>query len=143
MPRATRAILVVGPRGSTSGAPLCNTELAQASDEMLFEALLDEEQQMTEFLPQLTHPCAARRLDQIIALYAAGPESAIAAKLRPFIEYCRTINPPPSRAPTEEYEIPAPPSGAAAAPSFKVPRSYLKRAKPDDAAGGENAPRPT
>ncbi len=130
--------LRLGPMGQTSyDAPRLVVrylfELPEPPDDSSYEALLDEREQMASFLPQIMHPSTRERLDRTILRFASAPEPDVAARLRPFIDYCRTLHPaatvsdappPASTQPHAPVES-TPPDGGK--PTFKIPRSYRDR----------------
>lgn len=59
-----------------------------------FEAYLPEEEQLTRFLPRLTHPAAPEPLNHTILRFAVGTEPDVAVALRPVIDHWRTRREP-------------------------------------------------
>lgn len=124
-------------------------EAPDQSEPMLYESLLDEREQVAKFLPQITHPASSARLDLLILKFAAAAEPDVAACLRPFIDHCRTVSPPP---PAAVYDSDAEQPAAAVdtrgssspvtEPSFKIPRSYRDRIERQRGAKPENPPQP-
>ena len=67
-------------------------ELSTDGEEEGYEAFLPEEEQMSRFLPRITHPMSRERLNALILRFTDGNESAAATALRPILEQWRRAN---------------------------------------------------
>lgn len=88
-------ILALGPAGTKKfDVARLNIQYAfELTDELTeegYEAYLPEEEQMRLFLPRMTHPLTAVRIDQLILDYVQRDEETAATALRPAIDQWRS-----------------------------------------------------